>query len=496
MNIKSNEKKENSTIELVIQVGADEFNAAIDKVYNRQKKNITLPGFRKGKAPRKMVEAMYGAEVFYEDAIEEAYPAAYSAALEEAGIEPVAYPKLEIQEVGKDGFTFKAVVTVKPEVKVKDYKGMTAPKADVQVTDADVKAELKTYIDRASRLVTVDREAKKGDTVVIDFEGFKDGVAFEGGKGENYSLELGSGSFVPGFEDQLIGAEAGDEKDLDITFPEDYAADLAGAAVVFKVKVHEVKERQEPTVDDEFAKDVSEFDTLAELEKSLREKLEKTRKERADQEFENALVQQLVDNMECEVPEAMVEYQADQMVQDYANRVQSQGFRFEDYLNMMGTTLDQMRQQAKESAGRQVRQNLALEAVADAEGFEITDDEVEAEIARLAGEYDMEADQVRAAVPVEDLKHDLRGKKAVELIVSTAKVGEAPKKAAKKPAKKEEAGEEKKPAAKKTTKKAEAGEKKPAAKKTAKKTEDVEAADEEKSAKKSAAKKTVKKTEE
>ena len=493
MNIKSNEKKENSTIELVIQVGADEFNAAIDKVYNRQRKNITLPGFRKGKAPRKMVEAMYGAEVFYEDAIEEAYPAAYSAALEEAGIEPVAYPKLEIQEVGKDGFTFKAVVTVKPEVKVKDYKGMTAPKADVQVTDADVKAELKTYIDRASRLVTVEREARKGDTVVIDFEGFKDGVAFEGGKSENYSLELGSGSFVPGFEDQLIGAKAGDEKDLDITFPEDYTPELAGAPVVFKVKVHEVKERQEPTVDDEFAKDVSEFDTLAELEQSLREKLEKSRKERADQEFETALVQQLVENMECDVPEAMIEYQADQMVQDYANRVQSQGFRFEDYLNMMGTTLDQMREQAKESAGRQVRQNLALEAVADAEGFEITDDEVEAEIKRLAEEYDMEPDQVRAAVPVEDLKHDLRGKKAVELIVSTAKVGEAPKKAAKKTAKKaetkdDEAGEEKKPAKKttrKTTKKAEdaaeTGEsaeekpaKKTAAKKAAKKAEDPE----------------------
>ena len=491
MNIKSNEKKENSTIELVIQVGADEFNAAIDKVYNRQRKNITLPGFRKGKAPRKMVEAMYGAEVFYEDAIEEAYPAAYSAALEQAGIEPVAYPKLEIQEVGKDGFTFKAVVTVKPEVKVKDYKGMTAPKAEVKVTDADVKAELKTYIDRASRLVTVDRAAKKGDTVVIDFEGFKDGTAFEGGKGENYNLELGSGSFVPGFEDQLIGAKAGDEKDLDITFPEDYAADLAGAAVVFKVKVHEVKERQEPTVDDEFAKDVSEFDTLADLEKDIREKLEKTRGEQADREFESALVQQLVDNMECDVPEAMIDYQADQLVQDYANRVQGSGFRFEDYLNMMGTTMDQMRAQAKESAGRQVRQNLALEAVANAEGFEITDDEVEAEIKRLADEYDMEPDQVRSAVPVEDLKHDLRTKKAVELIVSTAKVGEAPKKAAaKKTAKKAEAdeaeGEEKKPA-KKT------------ARKSTKKAEDTAEAGEsaeEKPAKKTSAKKTAKKTEE
>ena len=438
MNIKSNEKKENSTIELVIQVGADEFNAAIDKVYNKQKKNIALPGFRKGKAPRKMVEAMYGTEVFYEDAIEEAYPAAYTAALEETGIDPVAYPKLEIQEVGKDGFAFKATVTVKPEVKVKDYKGMTAPKADVKVTAADVKAELQTYIDRASRLVTVDRAAKKGDTVVIDFEGFKDGVAFDGGKAENYSLELGSGSFVPGFEDQLIGAKAGDEKDIDITFPEDYTADLAGAAVVFKVKVHEVKERQEPTVDDEFAKDVSEFETLADLKKDLSDKLKKTRQEQADKEFENALIQQVIDNMECDVPEAMIEYQADKMVEDYSMRIQAQGFKFEDYLNMMGTTLDQMRKQAKEGAGRSVRTNLALEAVAEAEGFEITDADVDAEIKKLADEYDMEEDQVRAAVPVEDLKHDLLNKKAIELIVSTAKA----EKKAKKTAKKADAAEE------------------------------------------------------
>jgi trigger factor len=443
MNIKSNEKKENSTVELVIEVGAAEFDAAINKVYNKQKKNITLPGFRKGKAPRKMIEAMYGAQVFYEDAIEEAYPAAYSAALEEAGIESVAYPKLEIEDVGKEGFTFKATVTVKPEVVVKDYKGMTAPKAEVKVSAADVKAELQTYIDRASRLVTVDRKAKKGDTVVIDFEGFKDGVAFDGGKAENYSLELGSGSFVPGFEDQLIGAKAGEEKDLDITFPEDYAADLAGAAVVFKVKVHEVKERQEPTVDDEFAKDVSEFETLADLKKDLSDKLKERRQEQADREFENALVQKLVDNMEGEIPEAMVDYQADKQIQDYAMRVQSQGFKFEDYLSMMGMSLEDMRAQAKESAARSVRVNLALEAVANAENFEVTDEELEAEVVKLSEEYSMEPDQVRAAVSTEDLKHDLRNRKAVDLIVSTAKAEKPAKKTvAKKSSKKDEQAEE------------------------------------------------------
>ena len=440
MNIKSNEKKENSTIELVIEVSAAEFEAALDKVYNKQKKNIALPGFRKGKATRKMVEARFGAEVFYEDAIEESYPAAYQAALDEAGIESVAYPKLEILTVGKEGYTFKAVVTVKPEVTVKDYKGMTATKAEVKVSAADVKAELQTYIDRASRLVAVDRKAKKGDTAVIDFEGFKDGVAFEGGKGENYSLELGSGSFVPGFEEQVIGMKAGEEKDLDITFPEDYTPELAGAAVVFKVKVHEVKERQLPTVDDEFAKDVSEFDTLADLKKSLSDKLKKQRQEQADREFENTLVQMAIDKMEGEVPEAMIDYQADKMVEDYAVRVERQGFRFEDYLGMMGMTMADMQAQAKESAGRSVRMNLTLEAIADAEGFDVTEEEMEEELKKLAEEYGMEVDAVRTAVPSEDLKHDLRNKKAVDLIVSTAVV--------EKPAKKT--------TAKKTTKKAEA----------------------------------------
>lgn len=469
MNIKSNEKKENSTIELVIEVDAAEFDAAVNKAYNKQRKNITLPGFRKGKASRKMIEAMYGEKVFYEDAIEEAYPAAYDAALKEAGIDPVAYPKLEILEAGKEGLTFKATVTVKPEVKVKDYKGMTAPKAEVKVSAADVKAELQRYIDRASRLVTVEREARTGDTVVIDFEGFKDGAAFEGGKAENYSLELGSGSFVPGFEDQVVGLEAGDEKELNVTFPEDYAAELAGAAVVFKVKVHEVKERQEPTVDDEFAKDVSEFETLADFKKDLSDKLKMVRQEQAEREFENALIQQLVDNMECDVPEAMIDYQADKQVEDYAMRLQNQGLRLEDYLNMMGMTLESLRAQAKESAARDVRTNLALEAVAEAEHLEITEEDVEAEIKKLAETYKMEPDQVRAAVPVEDLKRDLSIRKAVDLIVSTAQVEKPAKKAAaKKAAKKDDDETEAESAAE--------GEEKPAKKtrKSAKKAEKPE----------------------
>ncbi len=438
MNIKSNEKKENSTYELVIEVGATEFQAAIDKVYNRQKKSINVPGFRKGKAPRKMVEKMYGAEIFFEDAISLAYPDAYEAALKEAGVDPVAYPQLEVLDVSADGFTFKAAVTVKPEASIKDYKGLSVARPDVKVSAADIKGELKPYIDRASRLVSVERKAKKGDTAVIDFEGFKDGVPFQGGKGENYSLELGSGSFVPGFEDQVIGMKAGEEKDLDITFPEDYAPELAGAQVVFKVKVHEVKEKQEPELDDEFAKDVSEFETLDEFKKDLGEKLKARRQEQADREFETAVIDALIEKLECDVPQAMVDYQADKMLDDYANRVQSQGIRFEDYLRMMGMSMDDMREQSKTAAARTVRSDLALEAVAAAEGIEVSDAAVDEEIARLAEQYKMEEDKVRSIVNVDDIRRDLTMRGALDLVKSSAK------KTAKKVAKKaEEDGEEK-----------------------------------------------------
>ena len=444
MNIKSNEKKENSTFELVIEVGAPEFQAAIDKVYNRQKNRINIPGFRKGKAPRKMVEKMYGAEIFFEDAISLAYPDAYEAALKETDIKPVAYPQLEVLDVSADGFTFRATVTVQPEASIKDYKGLQVAKPDVKVSAADIKAELKPYVDRASRLVSVERKAKKGDTAVIDFEGFKDGVPFQGGKGENYSLELGSGSFVPGFEDQVIGMKAGDEKDLDITFPENYTPELAGAAVVFKVKVHEVKEKQEPEVDDEFAKDVSEFDTLDEFKKDLGEKLKARRQEQADRDFEAAVIDALLEKLECEVPQAMVDYRADKMLEDYANRIQGQGIGFEDYLRMMGLSMDDMRAQSKTAADRAVRSDLALEAVAAAESIEISDADVDEEINRLAEQYSMEADKVKAIVNVDDVRHDLMVRKALEL------VKDAVKKPAKKPAKKADKAEEKADEADKT----------------------------------------------
>ena len=403
-----------------------------------------------------MIEKMYGAEIFYEDAISLAYPSAYEDVLKETGIKPVAYPQLEVLDVNADGFTFKATITIKPEATVKEYKGLPVTKTEVKVTAADVKAELKPYIDRASRLVSVERKAKKGDTAVIDFEGFKDGEPFQGGKGENYSLELGSGSFVPGFEEQVIGMKAGDEKDLDITFPENYTPELAGAAVVFKVKVHEVKEKQEPEVDDEFAKDVSEFDTLDEFKKDLGEKLKIRRQEQADRDFEAAVIDSLIEKLECDVPEAMVDYRAEKMLEDYANRIQSQGIGFEDYLRMMGMTIDDLRAQSKTTAERNVRSDLALEAVAAAEGIETADSEVDAEIAKLAEQYKMEEDKVRAIVNIEDIRSDLTMRKALDLVKG------AVKKSAKRSAKKTDDadagqdGAEEKPAKKKSASKAKA----------------------------------------
>ena len=456
MNVKSVEKQEKSIVELVIEVSGEEFEAAIEKVYKKQRSKISVPGFRKGKAPRKIIEGMYGSGVFYEDAINEIYPEAYSQAVEQEKLDVVAWPQVEIQEVGKDGFTFKAKVTVRPEVKLGEYKGLTAEREEVTVTDEDLDNELKPYINRATRAVTVEREAKLGDTVVIDFEGFKDDVAFEGGKAEGFSLELGSGTFIPGFEDQLVGTKAGDEKDLNVTFPEDYQAEeLAGAPVVFKVKVHEVKEKQLPTVDDEFAKDVSEFETLADLKKDLGDKLKARREDAAQHAFENALIEQVVENMEVEIPEAMVDAEAEKLVNNYTQRVTSQGIPFDQYLAMMGMTMEQMKEQAKESALKQVQSDLALGAIVDAEKIEVTDEEVEAEIKRLAEQYNMTEEQLKKVLIVEDLKRDLCRQKAAHVVFDSAKTGKAPakKKTTKKKADAETEGEEKPKRTRKTTKK-------------------------------------------
>lgn len=500
MNVKSAEKKENSTVELVIEVSAEKFNAAIEKAYQKNKKNISVPGFRKGKAPRKIIESMYGASVFYEDAVEEVYPAAYAQAVQEQGLDVVAYPSIEIVSVSHEGMTFKAVVAVKPEVKLGEYKGLTAPKAEVEITEKDIERELAPLVERASRMVSVDRESKLGDTVVIDFDGFKDGERFEGGQGSNYDLQLGSHTFVPGFEDGVVGMKAGDEKDIDITFPKEYPAELAGQPAVFKVKVHEVKEKVTPALDDEFAKDVSEFETLEELKKDLGDKLRERRQADADRDYENALMEQVCNNMEVIIPDAMVDYRTEEMVQDFAKRISSQGVPFEDYMKYMGADLNTMMAQMRPNALASIKSNLALEAIAAAEGLEVTDEEADEEIKAYAEQAGMEFDQVKAMASMEELKNELKLRKAGKLVIESGKVGEAPKKEEKKPAakktttKKAADGEEK-PAAKKTTtkktttKKAEDGEEKPAAKKTtAKKAADGE---EKPAAKKPAAKKTT-----
>ena len=446
MKVTSVEKKEKSTVELTIQIDAAQFEAAVQKAYLKSRGSISVPGFRKGKAPRKIIEGMYGAGVFYEDAINDVYPSAYEEAVKEQGLDDVGYPKMEIVEVGKEGFTFKALVSVRPEVKLGTYKGITAPKEEPKITEKDVDEEMKPFVERATRLVSVKRKAKKGDTAVIDFEGFDNGTPVEGGKGENYDLKLGSGAFVPGFEEQIIGMKAGEEKDLDITFPEDYHADLAGKAVVFHVKVNEVKESQAPAVDDEFAKDVSEFETLEAFRADLKEKVTQRRQQQAQADFENAVMDQLVEDMECEIPDGMVEVQVDRLMDDYAMRLQGQGISMDDYMKMMGMSPEMLRTSARPAALKQVQTELALTAVADAEKLEVTEEELEAEFSRLAEQYGLKVEQVKAAVPAEDLKKDLRLKKASSLVIAEAKAGKAKKKAAAKKTEAAEAAAEEAPA--------------------------------------------------
>ena len=446
MTVKSCEKLEKSRVALTIETSAEEFEAAVNKAYLKMRGKINVPGFRVGKAPRKIIEKMYGVEVFYEEAVNIILPDAYEAAVKEQELNVVGYPEVELESCTKDGVVFKCTVAIYPEVKLGQYKGLEAPKAEVKVSAADVNARLKEMADRNSRLVSVDRAVKKGDTADIDFEGFDNGKAFDGGKGENFDLEIGSGSFVPGFEDQLIGMKAGEEKDLDITFPEDYHADLAGKAVVFHVKVNEVKESQAPAVDDEFAKDVSEFETLEAFRADLKEKVTQRRQQQAQADFENAVMDQLVEDMECEIPDGMVEVQVDRLMDDYAMRLQGQGISMDDYMKMMGMSPEMLRTSARPAALKQVQTELALTAVADAEKLEVTEEELEAEFSRLAEQYGLKVEQVKAAVPAEDLKKDLRLKKASSLVIAEAKSGKAKKKAAAKKTEAAEAAAEEAPA--------------------------------------------------
>ena len=420
MNVKNTEKAAGKAT-IVIEVEKAEFDAALTKAYNKARKDIYVPGFRKGKAPRKVVEGMYGAKVFYEDAVNEIFPEIYEQAISAQALKVVGMPSVTKLDDGEDGGVVLTVETdLYPEVTLGDYKGLEVPKAEVNVTDDEVEAELNRMAERNSRIETVDRPAQEGDTVILDFEGFDNGVAFEGGKAEGYSLKLGSHSFVPGFEEALVGLSAGDEKDVDVTFPENYTPELAGKPVVFKCKIHEVKETILPEKDDEFAKDVSEFDTLDALRADIRTKRENERREAVERAFESAAVEKAAANMTCEIPASMVEEQVDKNLEQFAYQLQMNGMKLEDYAKMMGGDMNALRSSMRPMAETTVRNNVLLSAVVEAENITVSDEEVEAEIQKLAEQYSMEADKVRAAVGVESLKADLATRKAVALIKDSA----------------------------------------------------------------------------
>ena len=420
MTVKSCEKLEKSRVALTIEASAEEFEAAVNKAYLKMRGKINVPGFRVGKAPRKIIEKMYGEEVFYEEAVNIILPDDYEDAVKEQKLDVVGYPEVELESCTKDGVVFKCTVAVYPEVKLGQYKGLEAPKAEVKVAAADVNARLKEMADRNSRLVSVERAVKKGDTADIDFEGFDNGVAFDGGKGENFDLEIGSGSFVPGFEEQLIGMKAGEEKDIDITFPENYAPELAGKPVVFHVKVNEVKVKEVPAVDDEFAKDVSEFDTLKELKADIKKKMTAERTEAAQRAFEDVLMAKVAEGVEAEIPHEMVELQAERMMEQFKQQLAAQGIPFDQYLKMTGTTEADFRKQADGPAAEQVKMDLAVEAIIKAEGLEATDEDVENELKNVAEKYGMDLETVKKYLRPEDVKEQVIREKAVKVVADSA----------------------------------------------------------------------------
>ena len=421
MSVKSCEKLEKSMVALTVEVSAEEFEAAVEKAYRKQRGSIRVPGFRPGKAPRKIIENMYGSGVFYEEAVNEALPDAYSSAVKEQELEVVGYPEVELLSVGKEGFSFKATVAVYPEVTLGQYKGGEAPKAEVSVTDEDVEGRVKEMADRNSRMVSVeDRAVAKGDVANIDFEGFLNGVPFDGGKGDSFDLEIGSGQFVPGFEDQVAGMSISEEKDIDITFPEDYHADLAGKTVVFHVKVNAIKVKELPALDDEFAKDVSEFDTLDELKKDVREKMLAEREEAAKRAFEDAAMSKVAAGIQADIPDAMIEEQAKRFVDNFRMQLQSQGVPYEEYMKMTGMEEEKLLADAKVPAEGQVRMDLAIAAIVKAEGLEASDEDVEAEYNKMAAQYGMDVENVKKYLDDAVIKEQIVRAKAVELVAAAA----------------------------------------------------------------------------
>lgn len=427
MGLNSANKIETNKYELEISVDKDKFAEAVDKAFKKNAKRINVPGFRKGKAPRSVIEKLYGEGIFYEDAVNSLYPQAYEEAVKEAGIEPVDRADIEVVDISKEkGVTFKAKVTVKPDVELGEYKGLKAVKKVYTVSDDEVNHELEHVRERNARIITVeDRAAQKGDIAVIDYEGFLDGKPFKGGKAEKQELELGSGTFIPGFEDQIIGHKIGENFEINVTFPENYhSKELAGKPAVFKIVLHELKVRELPELDDEFAKDVSEFDTLDEYKADIKKRIQKAKDKRSETEVEDALVEQIIGSMKAEIPEVMFERAIDNMVNDFNYRLQMQGMNLKTYLHYAGMEMDEFRKTFREQAERQVKMRLALEKIVANEKFEVTDEDLDAEYKKLAGQYGIDAEKIKNIINADDLKKDIAVNKAIDFVRDNAVITE------------------------------------------------------------------------
>ncbi len=427
MKLISSNKVETNRYELQIEIDGETFMKAVNAVYKKQVKSISIPGFRKGKAPRAIIEREYGEGVFYEDALKEIYPAAIAEAAKEAGLELVRDKiDLDVEKAGKDGVVFKAVVTVEPEVTIENYKGITYKPMSLEVTDEDVDADVQKVLERNSRLVTVeDRAAENGDITVIDFKGLLDGEAFEGGTSENYNLTLGSGSFIPGFEDQIIGHNAGEEFTIDVTFPEDYQAEeLKGKAVQFEIKLHEIKKRELPVFDDEFVKDVSEFDTVDAYKADVRTKLESSRKEEAESDKERQVADKLQELLQAEIPEAMYDNQVDNLIDEFSMNLRAQGIDLQTYMQYTGLTEDKLRETYYDRAVSQIKVRLALKKIAELEGIKASDEDIENKYNELAETYKVEVARVKAAFSADDIGGDLEVARALDLVKDAAVAAE------------------------------------------------------------------------
>ena len=421
MNIKSTERNGNLTT-IVVEIDKELMESGVNKAYLKARKSIQLPGWRKGKAPRKLIESIYGAHVFYEDGIEEIFPEVYKAAVIDQEIKAVGRPSLTDMQISEDGIVTLTITTdVYPEVTLGDYKGIEVEKAEATVTEEQVQAELDRMAQNVASTETVERAAEMGDTANIDFEGFENGVAFDGGKGENFDLKLGSGSFVPGFEEQVVGMSAGEEKDIDITFPEDYHAELAGKAAQFHVKCNKVTVTNTPALDDEFAKDVSEFETLEELKADIRAKALESAQKQINSAFEQACVEKAAENTTVELPAGLIEAELDNQMERFAYQLQMSGYSMEAYAKMMGGDLNTMRNAFRPAAEKQAKINVTLAKIIEVEGITVSEEEIEAEIAKLAEQYSMEAAKVKELVPAEELKANIENRKAIAIIVDAAK---------------------------------------------------------------------------